>query len=76
MIIDLILDRKDGIEYNAKQFYLDVREYEDIFELGYAISKAMDYGTNLDIRKALCDYIEDNGYNHEIKDYVNSQKWI
>lgn len=76
MIVDLILDRKDGAEYDAKSFYDDVMEYEAIFELNRSISRALDSGTNKDVQRALCEYIEDNGYNHEIKDFINKVTWV
>lgn len=76
MIIDLILDRKDGVQYNAKDFYINVLENENIFEFPHDISISLDYGNNKDVQKALCDYIDNCGYNPEIKDYINSVNWI
>jgi hypothetical protein len=71
MVIDLILDRKDGKPYNAKEFYNQVTLYRD-----YVIAEALDNGENKDVQKALCDYIEHNGYNPKIKDYIKSINWI
>ena len=77
MIIDIILDRKDGEPYDAKKFYLDIMGYADIWpDLANPITRAMDGGTNEDVRKALCDYIVSQGYNPSICDYVNSVEWI
>ena len=82
MIIDLILDRKDneqatGVDaYDAYNFYLDIMEYESIFEMPRDISKALDYGTEDDVHKALCEYIDREQYNPSIKDYVNSKNWL
>lgn len=82
MIIDLILDRKDNEKatgcdtYDARDFYREVMEYEDIFEMPRDISQAMDYGTENDVKKALCGYIDKNDYNPEIKKYINSKMWI
>lgn len=77
MIIDLILDRKDGCEYNAKEFYNDIMEYSTIFDgIGDKITFAMDYGTEKDVKKALCDYIIDNEYNPKICDFINNEKWL
>lgn len=82
MIIDLILDRKDNEEafgedlYSSLDFYYEIRDYEEIFGLNGDISKAMDYGTENDVKKALCDYIDKNDYNPEIKNYINSKLWI
>ena len=82
MIIDLILDRKDHEEatgndtYNPYSFYREVMSYESIFEMPRDISVALDYGTEDDVRKALCAYIDREQYNPEIKKYVNSKTWL
>ena len=49
MIIDLILDRRDGRHYSAHDFYLEVRKYErlGVGTHGEDISLAMDYGDNV-----------------------------
>jgi hypothetical protein len=80
MIIDLILDRRDGFSYDAREFYFDVRDYENS---GMApttgkdcISLAMDEGTDQDVKRALCAYIRNGGYNPAICDYINSVNWI
>lgn len=75
MIIDLILDRQDGLKYDPKAFYLDIRGYEQSLEIEY-ISKAMDYGSNRDVQNALCKYIDDFDYDPEIKTYIRKVKWI
>lgn len=82
MIIDLILDRKDdeadGIfSYNPHQFYRECMEYSAIFDgIGDGITRAMDFGTEDDVRAALCEYITLNGYNPRLYDYIKSRKWI
>lgn len=73
MIIDLILDRKDGYRYNAHEFYGEVMEYG---EVGFEITCAMDEGTEEDVKNALCQYIDENEYNPEIKKYINSVNWL
>ena len=79
MIIDLILDREgweqDGYPgtYNAKQFYDDCMEYGGS---GWYIARAMDFGTEEQVKEQLCKYIDGNHYNPEIKDYINSVNWI
>lgn len=73
MIIDCILDRKDGWKYTPKQFYLDVMGYG---EIGHEITRAMDAGTEEDVKQALCDYIEYNDYNMEICKYIRSVTWL
>lgn len=77
MIIDLILDRKDGVPYDANEFYNRIREYESEWDgMHDEISYAMDYGDDDDVRMALCDYIRRNQYNPEIEDYIDSVEWI
>ena len=76
MIIDLILDRKGGNEYNAHDFYCDVMEYESTFNFNRAISRAMDGGTEQDVKKALCDYVINQRYNTGICTYINSVNWL
>lgn len=75
MIIDNILDAKDGI-YNAKEFYEYAQQSESMFFPEYPISKAMDGGTNRDVQREICKYIDENGYNPEIKTFVNSFTWV
>ncbi len=77
MIIDLILDRKDGDPYNPKTFYNNIMEYNKVFNNSFEyISKAMNEGTDYDVKKALCKYILDNDYNIEIMKFVLKSKWI
>lgn len=76
MIIDLILDRKDGQEYNSHEFYYNVMEYESTLNLNRGISIAMDEGTENDVKKSLCDYVINQGYNLKICDYINSVNWL
>lgn len=73
MIIDLILDRKDGDEYNARKFYRRVTEYGKI---GFEISFAMDCEEEPEVKAALCNYIDYGNYNPAIKDYINSVQWL
>lgn len=73
MIVDLILDRKDGEEYTPEQFYRDVFDYG---EIGWNITRAMDEGTEQDVKKALCQYIMDNNYSCDIATYIDSVDWL
>ena len=74
MIVDLILDRKGGSSYKAKEFYDDVMAYEEGTD--YKISRALDGGTEEDVKKALCDYIINNEYNPKICNYINKVTWL
>lgn len=71
MIIDKILDRRDGKKYNPKDFYFDLLMYED-----KRISAAMDSGTEDNVKRELARYIIENGYRLSIINYINSVNWI
>lgn len=77
VIIDCILDRRDGeaygVEYSPHDFYVSVMRYG---EIGHGITAAMDYGEEEDVRRELCKYIIDNDYNPEICEWVNAQNWL
>ena len=77
MIVDLILDRKDGEEYgelyNPYEFYRNCMGYGPI---GHGITRAMDFGTERDVKRELCEYITANEYNPAICDYINSREWL
>lgn len=73
MIIDRILDRKEYGYYKPDKFYKDMLDYGGY---GKDISLAMDYGTEEDVRRELCKYIDGCEYNPEIKDYINSVSWL
>ena len=83
MIVDLILDRKDNEEwfgedlYSALDFYHEVSDYSGLAMGAFDyIVDALDYGTEADVRKALCRYIDENEYNENIKKYINSRDWL
>lgn len=78
MIIDLILDRKgweeDGYNaYKPHDFYMNVMRYG---EIGDDITRAMDFGTEADVRRELCNYVLRNGYNPAICKYINRKTWL
>ena len=79
MLIDAILDRKaDRVEgifnYNPKEFYDYLMNWD--LESYQAVTRAMDEGTNADVQAAMCKYIDIEGYNEHIKDFVNSVDWL
>lgn len=77
MIIDDILDRKDGSNYNAKEFYDYVLTWcDDEDDVGTEIARAIESGSEEAVKKALCNYIKDQGYNPKICNYINSVNWL
>ena len=80
MIIDEILDRRDEEESGEKVEWTEARlryMYDEamVFHFDY-LSRAIDGGKEADIKRALCRYIDENGYRPEIKEYVNSVEWL
>lgn len=75
MIIDEILDRKDGASYNPQDFYDYVSQQLDVLN-SKDIATALDSGTEEDVKKALCEYIKLGEYNPAICDYINSVNWL
>lgn len=77
MLVDFILDRRDGIEYDPRELYDYCNEMGAIFGDSYwNVARALDGGTNEDIRLELCAYILGGGYNPQICDYINSVDWL
>ena len=77
MIIDLILDRKDGAEFDPCEFGCEVRDYSEVFpELAGPILEALESKCEQRVKHALCGYVLDEGYNPEICDYINSVVWL
>ena len=64
-----------SLEYNPREFYYYIRRYESELD-DDRISYAMDYGTEEDVKQALCDYIYDYDYNPEICNFINSVNWL
>jgi hypothetical protein len=75
MIIDIILDRQDGVPYNPARFASDCAEYEKIFQFDYGIAEAINRNDDEGAKAAMCRYIDEQDYNPEIKEYVNSVGW-
>jgi hypothetical protein len=73
MIIDLVLNRKDGKAYNPKEFYNEVSQYG---EIGQEIAEAMDNGEEQDVKQALANYIIKQDYSKNIITYIIGQNWL
>lgn len=77
MIIDLILDRKDGVTYSPRRLYDEIMDYCPIWpEIAHPIARAMECGTEEDVKRELCRYIDEQEYNPAIKDYINEVNWL
>ena len=77
MIIDEILDRKDGRVYDPAEFAAYVHETLDIFPgVAEPIEKALASDCEQAVKHALCGYVLTQGYNPEICDFINSCAWL
>lgn len=75
MIIDLILDRKEGKEYNVNDFADMVSKYSNDLA-DYRIINALGMETEERVKEELCNYVVGYGYSDKIKDFINSVKWL
>lgn len=75
MIIDVILDRKDGaISYDASKHLKAIYDYAT--DAGMSdIAAAVDGGNENDVRAALMRYIKVCGYPSALLDYIASVRW-
>lgn len=75
MIIDMILDRKDGCGYSPERARDYIMAEEECFGWEPNISRAIEAGDEIGAKAGLCDYIVSNGYNPGICGYIWSEKW-
>lgn len=75
MIIDIILDRKDGaISYDASKHLKAIYDYAT--DAGMTeLATAVDGGTEDDVKAALMRYIKVCGYPVALLDYIASVRW-
>lgn len=75
MIVDYILETMEYPKsYDARDFYNYIMD--DVFDEFKYIATALDSGNNDDVQKALCKYLDTQGYNPEIKKFVNAFNWL
>ena len=75
MIIDEVLNRKDGQPYEPKALYDYVTRCLDV-DGAEQIATALDSGENRDVQNALCYYIDAHEYRPALKQYIQSVQWI
>lgn len=77
MLVDLILDRRDGVSYSPSEFEEEVKEYCETFPSYIPVYDALISGSEDDVKDELCRYIDDEWYGSRlIKDYINSVNWL
>ncbi len=65
------------VEYSPKRFYNDVMSYYGAMpEIVEPIARALDSGTEAQIKKELSKYILDQDYNIDIITYIYSVEWL
>ena len=74
MIIDAILDRRDGEEYNgkSKNYMMESAEMYGMELLAEAFRSNSDY----QIKKELINYLIENEYDIYLAHYILSVKWV
>ena len=77
MLVDLILDRRDGVSYSPSEFEEEVKEYCETFPSYTPVYDALISGSEDNVKDELCRYIDDewNG-SRLIKDYINNVNWL
>ena len=77
MLVDLILDRMDGVSYSPSEFEEEVKEYCETFPSYIPVYNALINGSEDEVKDELCRYIDDewNG-SRLIKDYINNVNWL
>jgi hypothetical protein len=77
MLIDTILDRRDGGGFDPVLFAFDVNDYAGIFpDLCGPVLAALSSRDEMSVKRALCGYVLAAGYDPEICDYINSVSWL
>ena len=80
MVIDIILDRHAAIlDSGADDWDYDKAKdlYDSAEEFGFTdLTYVLDYGTEEEVKKGLCQYIDEQGYRPSIKKFVNSVDWL
>ena len=76
MVIDLILDRRDGDIFDPVEFANEVHDYCDVFPELQPIDDAIGSEVEQRVKHALCGYVLDGGYPPEICDFINSVPWL
>lgn len=76
MLIDKILDRRDGEEYSPRDLYDYLQEEGEVFDFYWDFARIMDEGTEEEMQEALCEYVVAHGYRPELCDYIRSVDWL
>ena len=80
MVIDKIFDRMSGSEYFPTEFYHYAMAESEIFDGMFdELTRAMDFGTEDDVRRELKKYIAGQGvtpFNVEVCKFIDGVSWL
>lgn len=77
MLVDLILDRRDGVSYCPSDFEEEVKEYCETFPSYIPVYDALINGSEDEVKEELCRYIDEEWHGSPlIKDFINSVNWL
>lgn len=76
MLVDAILDRRSAIREDGVDTYNPRKLYNYVNGWYNEVARAMDEGTEEDVKKVLCKYIIDNDYNPDICNFIKSVNWL
>lgn len=77
MLIDNILDRKDGCSYTPEDLKDEV--FESVFanDVYKGVQKAVKSGDEAKVKKELVKYTKNNDYySPKLEEYINSVTWL
>lgn len=79
MVIDMIMERKDGEPFDPEEFREYLREDERVWRDGYFTDSILDEPDPEErerlMKEALCRYIREEQYNEDIIPYIMSVGW-
>lgn len=77
-ILNLILKRIAGEEFLPENFYRAMLTCKGFFTFDppFCISKSMSDETEENVKKELCNFIANQGYDQSLCDYINSVNWL
>ena len=71
MIIDEILDRRDGCKYDP-EYLVDTAKINGFNN----VVKAFESKDENAVKSSLKEYVHENGYSDNVCEYIDSQQWI
>lgn len=77
MLIDVILDRKDGCNYTPEELKYEAFESSFANDVYKDVQKAVKSGDEAKVKKELVKYTKNNDYySPKLEEYINSVTWL